>query len=81
MTEKELPAVSVPECWVVKVKSFMAPGVAVIADDVPDLVSAVACMVVDSAVSTILNPLMPLDTPKVKVWLPLAGLEATVPLG
>ena len=76
-----VPTVSVPECWVVKVKLARAPGVAVMLLLVPDWESAVAWMVVESLVKTSLNPLMAAVAPEVNVWLPLAGLEALLPFG
>ena len=75
VTLNEVPAVSVPECWVVKVKLSKAPGPQVIVVDVPDFASAVAWMVAVS-VLTNLNPEIPEETPKVNVWLPSAASVA-----
>ena len=66
VTLKLVPAVSAPECWVVKVKLSKAPGPAVMVVEVPDFVSAVAVIVAVS-VLTNLKPVMPLETPAVKV--------------
>ena len=80
VTENELPATSVPECCVVKVKSFIAPGPTVMVLDVPDCPSAVALMVAVS-VLTNLKPVMPAEMPRVKVWLQSAAKVALEPLG
>ena len=80
MTLKDVPAVSVWLFCVVKVKSFNAPGPAVIVLEVPDLISAVAVIVAFS-VFTSLKPLILPVTPVVKVWLPLAGFCAAFPAG